>query len=77
MDNRRLSAFLDCAAACTAERITGRVKASGLRLEELLRLHGLLNRCRAWAKVNTGARHIFGLLAVDAIADEENRGEPH
>ena len=77
MDNRRLSAFLDCAAACTAERITGRVKASGLRLEELLRLHGLLNRCRVWAKVNTGARHIFGLLAVDAIADEENRGEPH
>ena len=47
------------------------------RLEELLRLHGLLNRCRAWAKVNTGARHIFGLLAVDAIANEENRGETH
>lgn len=77
MDNRRLSAFLDCAAACAAERITGRVKTPGLRLEELLRLHALLNRCRAMAKVNTGARHIFGLLAVDAIADEENRGEPH
>ena len=77
MDNRSLSAFLDCAAACTAERITGRAGTEGMELRELLRLHALLERCRTWARVNTGARHIFGLLAVDAIADEENRGVAH
>lgn len=74
MENRRLTAFLDCAAACTAERITGRADPGGLGLAELLRLNALLDRCRAWARVNTGVRHIFGLLAVDAIADDENRG---
>ena len=77
MDNRSLSAFLDCAAACTAERITGRAGTEGMGLRELLRLHALLERCRTWARVNTGTRHIFGLLAVDAIADEENRGVAH
>ena len=77
MDNRSLSAFLDCAAACTAERITGRAGTEGMELRELLRLHALLERCRTWARVNTGARHIFGLLAVDAIADEEIRGVAH
>ena len=77
MDNRSLSALLDCGAACTAERITGRAGTEGMGLRELLRLHALLERCRTWARVNTGARHIFGLLAVDAIADEENRGVAH
>jgi hypothetical protein len=77
MDNRGVTAFLDCAAACTAERITGRAAAGGLGLQELLRLHALLERCRLWARVNTGARHLFGLLAVDAIADEEIRGVSH
>ena len=57
--------------------ITGRAGTEGMGLRELLRLHALLERCRTWARVNTGARHIFGLLAVDAIADEENRGVAH
>ena len=37
MDLRRFAAFLDCAVACTAERITGRENAGGMRLSELLR----------------------------------------
>jgi hypothetical protein len=36
----------------------------------VLRLEELLERCRTMLQVNTGVRHILGLLAVDAIADE-------
>jgi hypothetical protein len=74
LDNRGAAAFLDCAADCAARRITGRTPAEGLRLEELLRLSELLDRCAAMLRVNTGVKHIFGLLAVDAIAEDENRG---
>ena len=76
-DLRALAAFLDAAAACTADRITGRAGAEGMSLPELLRLNALLERCRRMIRVNTGPRHILGLLAVDAIADEENKGVQH
>lgn len=74
MDLRAMSAFLDCAAACTAERVTGRAETEGMSLTELLRLSALLERCRKMLRVNTGVRHILGLLAVDAIAE---RGVQH
>ena len=74
MDQRAMSAFVDAAAACTAERITGRAGTEGMSLTELLALSALLERCRKMLRVNTGARHIFGLLAVDAIAE---RGVKH
>jgi len=74
MDLRSFSAFLDCAAACVAERITGRESGEGMSLDALLRLSALLERCRTMARVNTAPKHLLGLLAVDAIADEENRG---
>ena len=77
MDNRTAAAFFDCAAACVADRITGREKADGLDRAQLQRLLALLNRCGAWLQVNTGVKHLFGLLAVDAIADEENKGVKH
>lgn len=77
MDPRRAAAFFACASACAADRITGRTPAGGLGTEELLRLSALLDRCGAWLKVNTGVRHLFGLLAVDAIAEDENRGVQH
>ncbi len=77
MEPHAMSAFLDCAAACVAERITGRAPAGGMSLQALMELDQLLNRCRSWARVNTGVKHMMGLLAVDAIADDENRGEPH
>ena len=77
MDGRALAAFLDCAAACTAERIAGRAPAEGMSPQALMELYALLNRCRSWTRVNTGAKHILGFLAVEAIADEENRGVYH
>ncbi len=77
MDTRTAAAFLDCAAACAADRLTGRAPSGGLGPEELLRLSALLDRCGVWLKVNTGVKQIMGLLAVDAVAEEENRGVKH
>ena len=77
MDIRAAADFVDCAAACTAERILGRSPAEGLDRAQLQRLLALLNRCREWLQVNVGVKHIMGVLAVEAIADEENRGVQH
>ncbi len=74
MDGRALGAFLDCAVSCAADRLAGRAEAEGMGPAALLRLEALLDRCRAMLRVNTGVKQIMGLLAVDAIADEENRG---
>ena len=71
MDLRGCAAFLDCAADCAADRLTGRASAEGMSPAALLRLEALLVRCRKMLQVNTGVRHILGLLAVDAIAEEE------
>ena len=75
MDLRGCTAFLDCAAACTAERLTGRASAEGMSPAALLKLEALLERCRKMLQVNTGVRHILGLLAVDAM--EEEKGVQH
>ena len=34
----------------------------------------LAERCAAYLQLNTGVKHIFGLLAVDAIDSDRNRG---
>ena len=67
MDLWTLRAFLDCAADCAAQRLTGRSDARGMSPAGLLRTEQLLERCRRMLQVNTGVKHILGLLAVNAI----------
>ncbi len=55
----------------TAELLCGRRREPVLRGDRPAALHGLLSRCSAYLKVNTGVKHIFGLLAVDSIAAAE------
>ena len=69
MDTRTMASFLDCACACTVDRLTGRSGGEGMSPAELLALHALLDRCRKMLRVNTGVKQLFGLLAVDAIAE--------
>ena len=69
MDTRTMTAFLDCACACAVDRLTGRAESEGMSPAELLELHALLERCRKMLRVNTGVKQLFGLLAVDAIAE--------
>ncbi len=74
MDTRTMTNFLDCACACTVDRLTGRTDSEGMSPAELLEVHALLERCRKMLRVNTGVKQLFGLLAVDAIAE---RGVSH
>jgi hypothetical protein len=77
MDRAALDGFLEAASGSVAEQILGRADAQGLPRRELLRLRALLERCRDYSKVNTGIKLILGLLAVDAIADEEKQRSIH
>ena len=77
MDRAALDGFLEAASGSVAEQILGRADAQGLPRQELLRLRALLERCRDYSKVNTGIKLILGLLAVDAIADEEKQRSIH
>lgn len=74
MDIRTAAAFADSVSDLLADMLCGRKPDQGLPREELLRLTRLLDRCRAYLRVNVGVKHIFGLLAVDSIAGSGNRG---
>ena len=77
MDTRQLRAFLEALVACTADRLAGRAGAEGMAPAALLGLEELLENCLKMLQVNTGVKQIMGLLAVDAIAEDENRGVQH
>lgn len=74
MDTRQTADFIDCASALAADMLCLRRDNPGMTARELTELCALLDRCRDYLRVNTGVKHIFGLLAVDAISGSGNRG---
>lgn len=44
-----------------------REKNPSIDRAEILRLGTVLSRCGAMLQVNTGVKHIFGLLAVESL----------
>lgn len=69
MDTRAAAAFCDAVSQSIADILTKRSKNPGLSAAELMRLNSLMEKCGRYLKVNTGVKHIFGLLAVDSITD--------
>ena len=67
LDSRAASGFVDSALDLLADMLCARADDQGLSREQLMRLYTLLRRCEAYLKVNTGVKHVFGLLAVDSI----------
>lgn len=67
LDSRAASGFVDSALDLLADMLCARADDQGLSRKQLMRLYTLLRRCEAYLKVNTGVKHIFGLLAVDSI----------
>ena len=59
-------------SALCAEMLCLRKSDLGMRPAEIARLHALCERCLAMLRVNVGAKHIFGLLSVNAIASDRN-----
>ena len=74
LDNRRAAAFFEALYAAATDRLCGRAGAQGLTKEQLLALAALARRCADYLRVNTGVKHIFGLLAVNAPVSSGNRG---
>ena len=74
LDNRAAVAFVEAAAALLADMLCARQPDLGLSRGQLLRLLSLMERCDGYLQVNVGVKHIFGLLAVDAIDSDGNRG---
>lgn len=54
--------------------LCGRADAMGLSADELMYLAELCNKCFAYLNGNVSPKHVYGLLAVDFAADEEDRG---
>lgn len=66
IDNRTAVAFNEAVAARLTDMLSGAKRDRGLDKGQLLAL-GRLNRlCADYLRVNTGVKHVFGLLAVDA-----------
>lgn len=59
-DQRRLTEFLVCAK----RELTERLKTAPEGRKTIMDNIDLLDRCAAYLRVNTGVKHIFGLLAV-------------
>lgn len=77
LDVRAASDFIDSAIELAGDMLCARRDDLGLGRGQLMRLYALLRRCEAYLKVNTGVKHIFGLLAVDSLpcgsADRKDR----
>ena len=74
MEPRAAVGFIDDAYELSADMLCGRENACGMTRESVAHLNALLGKCGAYLKVNTGVKHIFGLLAVRACsAGEEER----
>ena len=74
LDNAEALQFTEDVTELVADIFSGREKPMKLSAGDMLRLHALMEKCRDYLRVNVGVKHIFGLLAVDSIADSGNRG---
>lgn len=68
LDGRAAGDFILRGQELLADMLCGRRPLGPMGREQALRLAELLERCAGALRVNVGVKHIFGLLAVDAIA---------
>ncbi len=67
------SAFIDAALSRCCDMLCGRCSAGVLSAEAQMHLYRLLQRCADHLKVNVNAKHIFSLLAADALPGPTGR----
>ena len=73
LDNRAAAAFAESLGGLAAEMLCLRRSDLGLSRASLVRLRELAERCGAMLRVNVSAKHIMGLLSVEAIGGGESR----
>lgn len=78
MDIRSAAEFTEAVYELAADMLCGREKNVGLPAEKLRELCELMERCRGYLDVNTGVKHVFGLLAADSVSgspEEDKEGQ--
>ena len=73
LDTRAAAEFVDSAIELAGDMLCARRDDFGLGRARLVRLYELLRRCEAYLKVNTGVKHVFGLLAVESLPCGQQR----
>ncbi len=74
LDQRSCTAFIEALRLRTTDMLCGRKEALGMGRTQLMEIAVLAARCADYLRVNTGSKHIFGLLAVDTPLGSGNRG---
>lgn len=69
MELSAASAFVERTAAALTDMLCGRADALGMSTERLYAQEKLMERCRDMLRVNTGVKHVFGLLAVRSAVE--------
>lgn len=64
MDNASAIAFTECSVYVLGDMLCGRKNSLGMDSRSILELEQLMEKCRTYLKVNTGVKHIFGLLSL-------------
>lgn len=70
MDAASARLFVQSLRECSVEMLAKREDAMGLGSDSLMEICRLAEKCEDYLKVNTGVKHIFGLLAAAFTADE-------
>ena len=64
MDTLSATEFISCLTDTLTDMLAHRADALGMSRERLAELCALMSKCSAYLRVNTGVKHVFGLLAV-------------
>ena len=73
LDNAAAMALLQTVWRLTADRLCRR-SGTAMSDETLMRINALMERCMSYLRSNVGVKHIFGLLAVESVRADGNRG---
>ena len=71
MDTATAKIFVESLRNCAVDMMSGRQEAFGLDGSSLMALCRLAEKCEDYLMVNTGVKHIFGLLAAFSASGEE------
>ena len=69
LDAAAARSFVECAAALLTDMLCRRTSPLGMSDREIYDLETLLEHALEMLRVNTGVKHVFGLLAVRAIKE--------
>ena len=65
LDTRDAQALFEALRLAAADRLCRRRPDGGLNTRQLMEIEALAARCGDYLRVNTGVKHLFGLLAAD------------